>query len=294
VGKDLKSRDSIPVHQLLTCFLSFSSSISANEFRCPVYIGARVRCWPNIACHLHVLDVRCGTTRKPYPPWRESISSETDTEKRNPDFCNRTNIDTHGGIKMQSFKLLIRFFLVGQALLGLSVSSVNASLFTYHYTGNTYDHIAVSPYNSSMTISGTLTFDLASITDLAFVNRAADITSFSLFDGVDTIDKFNSTVDYAAFSTDSSGAISIWDFQVGSLPSGYYWGWMSESPCFDSVLESGGVKACSNQGAGTFTGPSAVPVPAAIWLFGSALIGLVGLGKRKSKVAVEPVSPNTF
>jgi hypothetical protein len=32
--------------------------------------------------------------------------------------------------------------------------------------------------------------------------------------------------------------------------------------------------------------PAAVPVPAAIWLFGTALIGLIGFGKRKSKVAV--------
>ena len=31
---------------------------------------------------------------------------------------------------------------------------------------------------------------------------------------------------------------------------------------------------------------SAVPVPAAVWLFGTALVGLVGFGKRKSKVAV--------
>ncbi|MCP3670202.1 MAG: hypothetical protein GY814_07180 [Gammaproteobacteria bacterium] len=31
---------------------------------------------------------------------------------------------------------------------------------------------------------------------------------------------------------------------------------------------------------------SVVPVPAAIWLFGTALIGLVGYGKRKSKVPV--------
>ncbi len=30
---------------------------------------------------------------------------------------------------------------------------------------------------------------------------------------------------------------------------------------------------------------SAVPVPAAIWLFGSALIGLIGFGKRKSVTA---------
>jgi len=35
----------------------------------------------------------------------------------------------------------------------------------------------------------------------------------------------------------------------------------------------------------TITAPSAVPVPAAAWLFGTALIGLVGFSKRKSKVA---------
>jgi hypothetical protein len=34
------------------------------------------------------------------------------------------------------------------------------------------------------------------------------------------------------------------------------------------------------------TAPSAIPVPAAVWLFGTALIGMVGFSKRKSKVAV--------
>lgn len=32
-------------------------------------------------------------------------------------------------------------------------------------------------------------------------------------------------------------------------------------------------------------GPNPVPVPAAVWLFGTALIGLVGFGKRKSRIA---------
>ncbi len=39
-------------------------------------------------------------------------------------------------------------------------------------------------------------------------------------------------------------------------------------------------------GVDSATQPSAVPVPAAVWLFGTALVGLVGFGKRKSKVAV--------
>ena len=37
--------------------------------------------------------------------------------------------------------------------------------------------------------------------------------------------------------------------------------------------------------ADTF-GVSAIPVPAAVWLFGTALVGLIGFGKRKSKIAV--------
>jgi hypothetical protein len=36
---------------------------------------------------------------------------------------------------------------------------------------------------------------------------------------------------------------------------------------------------------GQFAGVSAAPIPAAIWLFGTALIGLVGFSKRKSRVA---------
>jgi hypothetical protein len=31
-------------------------------------------------------------------------------------------------------------------------------------------------------------------------------------------------------------------------------------------------------------GVSAVPVPAAVWLFGSSLLGLVGIARRKKKV----------
>ena len=37
----------------------------------------------------------------------------------------------------------------------------------------------------------------------------------------------------------------------------------------------------------TFTDAAAVPIPAAAWLFGSALIGAIGLGRRKSKRAAQ-------
>ena len=41
-------------------------------------------------------------------------------------------------------------------------------------------------------------------------------------------------------------------------------------------------------------GISAVPVPAAVWLFGTALIGLVGFGKRKTRVAASSINRNTL
>ena len=43
-----------------------------------------------------------------------------------------------------------------------------------------------------------------------------------------------------------------------------------------------GVGANYAVGAGNLTAPSAVPVPAAAWLFGSALVGLAGVGRKRA------------
>ena len=40
----------------------------------------------------------------------------------------------------------------------------------------------------------------------------------------------------------------------------------------------------SSQGPGAFIGESVIPVPAAVWLFGSGLLGLVGIARRKKTV----------
>jgi len=39
-------------------------------------------------------------------------------------------------------------------------------------------------------------------------------------------------------------------------------------------------------GGWLYTSVNPVPVPAAVWLFGTALVGLVGFGKRKSREIV--------
>jgi hypothetical protein len=51
-------------------------------------------------------------------------------------------------------------------------------------------------------------------------------------------------------------------------------------------LLSGGYAALDNLLIEASETPAVVPVPAAVWLFGTALLGLVGFSKRKSKVTV--------
>jgi hypothetical protein len=45
------------------------------------------------------------------------------------------------------------------------------------------------------------------------------------------------------------------------------------------------VSQCTDTGTGTDACPTvaAVPVPAAVWLFGSGLLGLVGIARRKKR-----------
>ena len=49
------------------------------------------------------------------------------------------------------------------------------------------------------------------------------------------------------------------------------------------TLKAGGIVQSS--GTGAFAQVSAVPVPAAVWLFGSALIGLTGVARRRRRSA---------
>ena len=170
------------------------------------------------------------------------------------------------------------------ALIGLSLSlGANAATYTYDYTGQPYEFIAENPYNSSMTITASLSFDLATITNLSFLDRRADLSSYSIFDGDRTLDSSNSTFSFARFETNSLGSITSWSFQLspGSTPNNEDLViFRSDSGCYDYTRLPGRIDACSNQGPGTFVGPSSVPIPAATWLFGSALLGL-GLVKRK-------------
>ena len=70
---------------------------------------------------------------------------------------------------------------------------------------------------------------------------------------------------------------------VGSIPNSYggeFWGFISDIP-FTSVKVIGGSGTNQQHYSLDNMTYSPVPVPAAVWLFGSGLIGLIGIARRK-------------
>lgn len=87
-----------------------------------------------------------------------------------------------------------------------------------------------------------------------------------------------------------SGSSSIWGPNYKSTPINntagigtdmdlWYWQTGGFSP--DPLLTQSALQASFDGSTLTLAAPSAVPVPAAVWLFGSGLLGLVGVARRK-------------
>ncbi len=68
-------------------------------------------------------------------------------------------------------------------------------------------------------------------------------------------------------------------FTLAATPTGYDSNLINVWNTFSTGYTDNGQSGSSASGF-TLT-PSAVPIPAAIWMFGSALVGLVGFGRRK-------------
>lgn len=189
-------------------------------------------------------------------------------------------------------------------LSNLFLSSVSTASVVYSYQGNFFDSFTTpSFHDNSMNISGSFQVASELPIDSFFVDLNSDIENYSFNDGIFTYNKTNSILTSALFSTDSQGNISKWLFNLVSYPvtdpagdpavfalktevvSGTFVNNDTASiwPC--------SVGSCSSTDPGVLSGKtinnpgvwsvSAVPVPAAIWLFGSGLIGLIGIAKKK-------------
>jgi hypothetical protein len=193
---------------------------------------------------------------------------------------------------MHHFRSFNRFILIGLALLGLSVSSAHAALVT----GLQNVDIDGTLYDVTFHSRATTRFN-----QLWAVNGAGSVVlGGTLFDGAPA---FWGNVTAA----DAAAAAILLEYESLDLSSTFYgiggsfyipYALVSGFPVYSTKHLVVDIVHCGTSvdplcivDPNSDTTPwasfavSAVPVPAAVWLFGTALIGLVGFSKRKSGIA---------
>jgi hypothetical protein len=193
----------------------------------------------------------------------------------------------------------MRKYLLGGVQF-LLVFNVNASVI-YSYTGNNFDSFfsqnnsaeLIDPiYDTSMQVTGFVELETFLSPNLTGVSLAPINAIFS--DGLFTISYYNgSPRNSIIVSTNESGNIIDWTIILTSELDILTFGEVAKSitalPAFDqgghgycidtacSVIESHEVYVMGKPGAW-----SVVPIPAGFWLFGSGLVGLIGIARRKN------------
>jgi hypothetical protein len=190
---------------------------------------------------------------------------------------------------MPHFRSFNRYLLISMAMLGMSVSYANAAsvsgLQNVDIGGTLYDvtfHSNLSFYELwDGNIDGNFEPD-GSVFDgaptfwgdelLAESAATAVMSKLGVFDTVLDSAGDGFAVPYAHKDSSSIGLVKIWFEYYPHLGADllfydtrYYFTGSSDVPYASFAV-------------------SAVPVPAAVWLFGTALIGLVGFSKRKSGI----------
>ena len=178
--------------------------------------------------------------------------------------------------------------LSAQCLCGAHFA--NATSVVYTYTGNDFQYASPgSPYSLSDSLTGSVTLSAALGDDVGLVQ--VNPTSFSFSDGVQTISSCASPSFCSFFFvTGPTGSIVQWD--VTLLGSNY--GIVSQNlapPFSGSAFAQDQDYVSSGYGnvafdPGTWTGPTATPVPSALPLFASGLGALGLFGWRRKRKAM--------
>jgi hypothetical protein len=175
------------------------------------------------------------------------------------------------------------------SLSALGAASASASA-VYTYTGNPFTAV-ISPYTTSDSVTASIVLSAALSDNLSFANVAP--TSFTMSDGVQTINTANVFSSIFQISTDSSGKIVAWDIVSEGL-NGEIISDLKVPSTDEGFLIGPGSTFLAlgrNQGnPGTWAGPNqpiVTPLPAALPLFatGLAMTGLLGWRKKRKAAA---------
>lgn len=201
-------------------------------------------------------------------------------------------------------------------LLSIAASPTLASV-VYGYSGDQFDAFAsIDPtYDTSSFISGTVTLE-----NLLTANTTSTptILDFSFTDGNQTLSMANGAAIAAMEFTTDEDSITSWRVELNILPSGplevgdvssiistYNWdtdvedagriqrvdrtlSFLSISDLSSDPVPISSIDFGTASTAGLWAGEIAsVPLPAAAWLFGSGLLGLAGIARRKKTAPAE-------
>jgi hypothetical protein len=170
--------------------------------------------------------------------------------------------------------------VLAAAALLLSAGSAHAALVNFQFTGNVDFSLGYGGLNNGDTVtvagvfddsvlsggSGTIGFDSGSGNTLSIAAGSYTFTEAN--------DALYTTT--GAYITLNSGALFDFNYQAIS-------GINSAPADFDSFFTSFLSDVYLSGTWNTTVQTSPVPVPAAVWLFGSGLLGLMGIARRRKK-----------
>ena len=197
-----------------------------------------------------------------------------------------------------------RLLLVTLALLGLSVSSVNAALINYDEgdsgdIANSLDDpsfvlnmAGINTWTGSVSWSSSTTdvdrfrVDLdPSIQIIGYSVTWSDPLAVASAEFIDSLFDYGTVILRDDVQLDGSVLPLLGGPAAPPLALATLFFRLGPSMCFDPAPECSGTVSANYQVTIVTGLIPAVPVPAAVWLFGTALAGLVGFGKRKSRIA---------